>query len=112
MVDRRVDELPRELTDGNPNVDKTKVFARIVYQFLDGKAKAVPVSIGPSDVTHTVILSGLDEGTKIITGPYKVLTSLHDDQKVVDEETAKKERELKSGKKPVVAEKPGANGKS
>jgi HlyD family secretion protein len=112
VVDRRVDELPRELTDGNPNVDKTKVFARIVYQFLDGKAKAVPVSIGPSDVTHTVILSGLDEGTKIITGPYKVLTTLRDDQKVVDEETAKKERELKSGKKPVVAEKPGANGKS
>ncbi len=112
VVDRRVDELPRELTDSNPNVDKTKVFARIVYRFVDGKAKAVPVSIGPSDVTHTIILSGLDEGERIITGPFKVLVSLRDDQKVVDEETAKKEREKKAGKKPVVAEKPGANGKS
>lgn len=111
VVDRRVDELPRELTDANPNVDKSKVFARVVYKFVDGKAKAVPVSIGSSDVTHTIILSGLDEGDRIIIGPYKVLVTLRDGQAVVDEETAKKEREARE-KKPVVAEKPGANGKS
>jgi HlyD family secretion protein len=105
VVDRRVDELPKDVTDNNANVDKTKVFARVVYKFLDGKAKACAVSIGPSDVTHTVILSGLDENDSVITGPYKVLVTLKDDQKVVDEDVAKKERDAKGAKgaKPIAA---------
>lgn len=102
VVDRRIDELPRDTTDNNPNVDRTKVFARVVYKFADGQAKSTAVSIGASDVTHTVILSGLNEGDTIITGPFKVLVTLKDEQKVVDEETAKKEREAK-GIKPVAA---------
>lgn len=92
VVDRRVDELPREVVDNNPNVDRTKIFARVVYLYQDGKAKAVPVSIGPSDVTHTVILAGLNEGDPVITGPFKVLVTLRDGQSVVDETTVKKDK--------------------
>ena len=84
VVDRRLDELPKELSS-NPNVDKNKAFARVVFKLDDGKAKPVPVSIGTSDVTHTVIVAGLSEGEKIITGPFKILTSLKPDQKVVEE---------------------------
>lgn len=102
VVDRRIDELPKESIDNNPNVDRSKVFARVVYKYVDGKAKSSPVSIGSSDVTHTVIVSGLNEGDTIITGPFKVLVTLKDDQKVTDEETAKKDREAK-GIKPVAA---------
>src|SRR6202008_1701078 len=59
VVDRRVYELAKEITDNNPSVDKTKAFARVVYKLVEGKAKASPVSIGSSDVIHTVILNGL-----------------------------------------------------
>lgn len=90
VVDRRIDELPKDIA-GDPNVDKTKTFARVVFKLVEGKAKPVPVSIGSSDVTHTVIVSGLDEGAKVITGPYKVLTSIKPDQNVVEESANKKD---------------------
>ena len=112
VVDRRVDELPKDAVDNNPCVDKNKVFARVVYKLVDGKAKAVPVSIGSSDVTHTIILAGLNEGDQIITGPFKILVTLREDQRVTDEEVAKKQRELKGGKKTEVAGKGDGNGKS
>jgi len=45
------------------------------------------VKVGPSDVTHTIIDSGLAEGDQVIVGPYKVLEKLANDQKVKDEKT-------------------------
>jgi HlyD family secretion protein len=107
VVDRRVDELPPAIADGNASVDKSKVFARVVYAFKEGKATAVPVTIGSSDTTHTVILSGLAEGDRIITGPYKVLANLRHDQEVAD-----KARVAEQKKGTAVAEKPSGNGKS
>jgi len=116
VVDRRVDELPKTSTEGNANVDTNKVFARIVYAVgQDGKTRAVPVSIGTSDVTHTVIVSGLSEGDRIVSGPFKVLTTLRHDQLVAEEGSGKKDGG--PGKPPeksqgeVAQEKP-ANGKS
>jgi HlyD family secretion protein len=98
VVDRRIDELPREAVDHNTSVDRSKVFTRVVYKFVDGKAKAFPVTIGTSDLTHTLILAGLAENDRIIAGPYKVLVSLKDDQQVIDQEEAKKAREKPSDK--------------
>jgi HlyD family secretion protein len=103
VVDRRTDELPKEIVDKGENIDKTKTFARVVFKLVDGKATPVPVSIGTSDVTHTIIVGGLSEGERIITGPYKVLTTLRADQKVVEEGTVPKD-----GKKPAVAAKSDA----
>ena len=57
VVDRRVDELPRDIVDGNPCVDKSKVFARVVYKFVDGKARPAPVS------TATSLSPSLDTST-------------------------------------------------
>jgi HlyD family secretion protein len=37
-----------------------------------------PVTIGASDMTHTVIESGLKEGDQIVVGPYKILPGLKD----------------------------------
>jgi HlyD family secretion protein len=93
VVDRRVDELPKELVAGagaGGSIDRNKVFARVVYTVNEGMAKAVPVSIGTSDLTHTVIISGLGEGEQIITGPYRVLVNLKDGQKVAEEGTVEK----------------------
>jgi hypothetical protein len=55
---------------------------------VDGKAIITPVEVGPSDLTHSAILAGLNEGDQIITGPYKVFEKLAHDQKVKDEKTA------------------------
>lgn len=84
IVERRVDELPKEAGE-SPLVDKTKAFARVVYRVEDGKVKAVPVAVGASDLTHTVINAGLNEKDRIVVGPYKVLTDLRDGRKVAEE---------------------------
>lgn len=85
VVDRRVDELPARIVEGNPHVDRGRAFTRVVYRAVDGKAVATPVSAGPSDLTHTVILGGLDEGEKIVTGPYRALLELRDGHDIAPE---------------------------
>lgn len=90
VLDRPVDELPKELRDSNQHVDKAKKFARVVYRVVDGKAVTTPVSIGPSDLTHTIILGGLEEGAEIVTGPFKNLTALRDGARLLDEAAVKK----------------------
>jgi HlyD family secretion protein len=87
VVDRRVDEMPKATTESSTFIDKTKPFARVVYRLEDGKAVATPVSVGPSDLTQTVILGGLDAGQKIVTGPFKVLVDIKDGKEVVEQGT-------------------------
>ena len=84
VVDRRVDSLPAGVIE-NPLVDKSKLFARVAFIIENGKAKAVPVSTGTSDLTDTILTAGLDEGAQIITGPYKVLVDLADGATVIEE---------------------------
>ncbi len=91
VLDRRVDELPKTLVDTNTLVDKAKTFARVVFVIEDGKARPIPVEKGSSDLTHSVILQGVKEGDRVITGPYKVLVGIKNDQKVSEEGTAKKD---------------------
>ncbi|MCC6320062.1 MAG: efflux RND transporter periplasmic adaptor subunit [Phycisphaerales bacterium] len=78
VLDRRIDELPEEIRKSPIVAGKSKAFARVVYRLIDGKAVATPVETGSSDITSTVILSGLDEQSRVITGPYKVLSTLKD----------------------------------
>lgn len=104
VLDRRVDELPKELADGSPHVDKSKTFARIIFVEKGGKAIATPVSIGPSDLTHTVVLGGLTEGDRVVAGPFRELSGLKNDALIVDEAEAAAKREqerlAKTGAKP------------
>lgn len=89
IVDRRVDDLPAEVRESTL-IDRTKAFARVVYTIKDGKAWPVPVSVGSSDLTHSIILSGLEEGRDVIIGPFKVLVDLKADRKVIDDSLKKK----------------------
>ena len=91
VLGRPVDELPVEIRDNSPQVDKKKAFATVVYRFIDGEAVVTPVRIGPSDTTHTIILAGLSENDPIIAGPYKVLEEIKHKQKVKDERDDSKE---------------------
>lgn len=106
VMDRRTEELPREIVEGNPHVQANKAFTRIVFRLVpDPSAKpgetgryrtvATPVSIGSSDLTRTVILGGLSEGDLIAAGPYKVLQTLKHDQRVAQEGTQAKDEKKK-----------------
>jgi HlyD family secretion protein len=86
-----IDSLPLEIREKSPEVDSTKTYATVVYRYIDGKAVVTPVKIGQSDLTHTIILSGITEEDKIVVGPYKVLEGIKHDQQIVDEREAKKQ---------------------
>ncbi len=85
VLGREIDSLPLEIRDKNPLVDTAKTFVTIVYLYKGGKALATPVKIGQSDLTHTIILEGLNEGDKVVIGPYKVLDTIHHNQTIKDE---------------------------
>lgn len=81
VLGRPVDELPAGVKD-RPEVDKNKTLTTVVYIVRDGKAAVTPVTIGPTDMTHTMITSGVKDGDQVIVGPYKVLPALADGQQV------------------------------
>jgi HlyD family secretion protein len=81
VLGRAPDSLPSDIR-ARPEVDTTKANIPVVYRFVNGEAVVTPVSIGASDLTHTVIKSGLSAGDAIVTGPYKVLESLAHAQKI------------------------------
>ncbi|MFH1371436.1 MAG: efflux RND transporter periplasmic adaptor subunit [Planctomycetota bacterium] len=95
ILARDVDGLPLEIRNKSNELDKDKKFAPVVFRYNDGKAVATPVTIGRSDLTHTIILSGLKEGDKIVVGPYKVLDNLRHDQKLRDEREVEAEKKAK-----------------
>lgn len=88
ILDRKTDELPKATLDQSAAVvDPLKKFARVVYVMENGKAAARPVSVGASDLTRTVLLGGINEGDKVVVGPFKALIVLKDGQALTDEAT-------------------------
>ena len=81
IVERIVDDLPAEVRK-NPLVDRRKRIINVVYRIIDGKAVCTPVERGPSDLTHSLLLKGVEAGEQVIVGPYKVLESIKHDQLV------------------------------
>ena len=98
VLGRKVDDLPLSIRENNPDVDTNKNDAMVVYRIIDGKTVVTPVTIGPGDMTHIIIKSGLKEGDKIVVGPYKILEGLKHDQKVRDEREVEKEKKEKEKK--------------
>ena len=81
IVERIVDDLPAEVRK-SPLIDQRKRIINVVYRIVDGKAVCTPVERGPSDLTHAVLLKGVEVGEQVIVGPYKVLESIKHDQLV------------------------------
>lgn len=88
VMGRTVDDLPAAAKE-KPEVDKNKTLATVVFRIVDGKTVITPVTIGASDMTHTLITSGLKDGDKVVVGPYKVLPSMSDGTKVKEEAATK-----------------------
>jgi HlyD family secretion protein len=90
VLGRKVDELPVEIRDTMTEKERQRAFASVVYCVRDGKAIVTLVKIGASNMTHTVIESGITKDDRIITGPYKELEKLKHEQLVIDEREQKK----------------------
>ncbi|MBY0309470.1 MAG: efflux RND transporter periplasmic adaptor subunit, partial [Phycisphaerales bacterium] len=97
VQDRKLDDLPKEIRD-KVKVEAGRTVARVVFTVEDGKVRVTPVKTGASDLTGTMIESGLSEGQKIVVGPYRALTELKDGAAVV-EEGSKDERANPVGRK-------------
>lgn len=87
-----IDDLPLKIRENSPEIDKAKTYAAVVYRYIDGKAVVTPVETGQSNLTHTIIKSGITEEDKIVVGPYKVLESIKHDQIIQDEREAQAKR--------------------
>ena len=85
VLGRRVDELPVKIRENNPNVNRKKTLATVVYRVLGDKAMVTPVKVGPSDDTHTVVEGGLALDDRVVIGPFKVLEKLKHDGKIKEE---------------------------
>jgi HlyD family secretion protein len=83
-----IDDLPLKIRENSPEVDTNKTYAAVVYRYIDGKAVVTPVETGQSNLTHTIIKSGITEEDKIVVGPYKVLESIKHNQLIQDEREA------------------------
>jgi len=95
-----IDDLPLDIRENSPEVDTDKTYAAVVYRYIDGKAVVTPVKTGQSNLTHTIIESGITEEDKIVVGPYKVLESIKHDQIIQDErEVQAKRKRVKTATK-------------
>ena len=87
-----IDDLPLKIRENSAQVDKAKTYVTVVYCYVDGKAVVTPVQIDQSNLTNTIIKSGITEEDKIVVGPYKVLESIKHDQIIQDEREAEAKR--------------------
>jgi HlyD family secretion protein len=99
VLARSVDDLPPAIRAAK-EVEKDKTFTPVVYRVVDGKALVTPVKIGSSNLTHTIIESGLTDQDKVIVGPYRALDGLKQDQIVKDEREVEKEKDKNKKKDP------------
>ncbi|MBN1361131.1 MAG: efflux RND transporter periplasmic adaptor subunit [Sedimentisphaerales bacterium] len=95
VLGREVDTLPVDIRDRLSEDEKSKTFATVVFVYRDGKAIITPVRIGASNATHTMVVSGISVGDKIVVGPYKELEKLTHEQLIKDEREAKAEEDAK-----------------
>jgi HlyD family secretion protein len=100
VMTREIESLPLKIRDNSPLVDKSKTFATVVFRYIDGKTVITPVKIGPSNLTHTIIEAGVEEGERVVVGPYKELEKLKHDQVIKDEREVEAEKDAaKAGTK-------------
>jgi HlyD family secretion protein len=95
---------PKEKLDKKPGVEehdseeesetkgtKKQEMIEVAFCVEDNKAVSKPVKLGISDDTHYVVLSGLEEGETVVTGPFRVLSRTLKDDNLVEYEKKQKE---------------------
>jgi HlyD family secretion protein len=64
---------------------------KVVYVIENGKARQRPVETGISDETHVELRSGVKAGEQVVTGPYRTLRELKEDDLVHLSKTSEEE---------------------
>jgi HlyD family secretion protein len=64
-----------------------------VFVVRDGTARFLQVETGISGEQHFEIISGVDEGEKVVTGPYKAIRELDDGDPVKVKPASKDDEE-------------------
>jgi HlyD family secretion protein len=73
LMDEAEGEATDEVADDDEEID-------VVFVVIEGVAHQRPVETGLSDITHVQVVSGLEAGEKVVTGPYRSLKDLdHED---------------------------------
>jgi HlyD family secretion protein len=84
----------------NPGSEDTTTFAKKdkdikgVFLAKGGKAKFAAVGTGIADQKNIEITSGAAEGDTVITGPFKTLRAIKNDENIKIEKMAEKEKSL------------------
>ncbi|MCK4558883.1 MAG: efflux RND transporter periplasmic adaptor subunit [Calditrichia bacterium] len=79
--------------ESTTNEGKKPEMIEVVFCVEDNKAVSKPVKLGISDDTHYVVISGVEEGDEVITGPFRVLSRTLKNGDLIEYE--KKEKETK-----------------
>jgi HlyD family secretion protein len=91
-----VEEHPESETssdNGDEDSGKKPEMAEVVFCVDGNKAVSKPVKLDISDDTHYAVLSGLEEGEEVVTGPFRVLSRTLQDGDLIEFE--KNEKEIK-----------------
>ncbi len=102
VLDKRIEDLPKEIREGNSLVDQDKTFVRVVFVKDGDKAVLRPVKVGGGNLQKSAITDGLPEGMEVIVGPFRVLQELSHNTgvRLMDDE---KKKDEKPGDKAVAA---------
>ena len=77
VLDKRVDNLPKEIRDTSTVLDQTRTFAQVVFVRDDQSvARLRPVKVEASNLRETGISAGVEIGDEIIIGPFRSLQDL------------------------------------
>lgn len=79
--------------EGTTSKDKKPEMIEVVFCVEDNKAVSKPVKLGISDDTYYVVISGVEEGDEVITGPFRVLSRTLKNDDLIEYEKKKKETE-------------------
>lgn len=88
-----------EATTDEPADEETTRESRVdgVYVVRDGRAVFVRVHTGISDDRYVEVVSGLEAGAKVITGPYQTLRTLESGKRVQEKKEGKGEGGRRGG---------------
>jgi HlyD family secretion protein len=89
--------VERKPLDDKGKVDEDADEVKVVFAIETGKVHQKTVKTGISDATNVELISGIEEGVQVVSGPYRSLKALKEAQKVqvVEEGKAEAERGAK-----------------
>lgn len=87
----RKKDIEEHETETASDAETEEEVVEVVFVVKDNKAIARPVEKGISDDTHYAVLSGLDEGEQVVTGPFKTLSKTLESGDLVETKSKKEE---------------------